>query len=83
MLTKDIEKVKKNIFETWNKTKTLDMAKKPIQEVKKEDRNGNLKIMFVFLLVQKLAQLIYDIEHTMLMGCCISREKFFLKIVNS
>jgi MoxR-like ATPase len=37
MLTKDIEKVKKNIFETWNKTKTLDMAKKPIQEVKKED----------------------------------------------
>ena len=37
MITKDIEKVKKNIFETWNKTKTLKTAKKPIQEVKRED----------------------------------------------
>ena len=37
MLTKDIEKVKKNIFETWNKTKTLKVAKKPIQEVERED----------------------------------------------
>jgi len=35
MLTKDIEKVKKNIFETWNKTKNLKTAIK--NEAKKED----------------------------------------------